>query len=364
MNKEIKYKSNLTTPSGGWREKHLIVKVCGMGDEARMQQMASMEIDLLGFIFYPKSPRYVCGKIKPEAIENLPASIVKVGVFVNASKEEILQNARIFHLNAVQLHGSETPELCRELKAEGFQIFKAFNLNKENNFKAYSPYCDYFLFDTPSEKHGGTGQKFDWSMLNNYTESTPFLLSGGIGPDDAHEILEINHPQLKGIDINSKFEIEPGIKNVEMIKKFLQCFPPNPLKGEQDNAPDESKMHYGAAPILYGFAKQMRINPTDAEDFLWKQLSENKYKKWRFRRQHPILYFIADFYCHKAKLIIEVDGGYHNIPQQHEYDINRDQELVELGLKVIRFTNEEVLFDIDNTLKTIEETINHKIDEQ
>jgi very-short-patch-repair endonuclease len=120
-------------------------------------------------------------------------------------------------------------------------------------------------------------------------------------------------------------------------------------------------MFFGAEPILFEFAKKLRNNPTEAEDFLWKQLSEKEAMNWRFRRQHPVLYFIADFYCHKAKLIIEVDGGYHKIPEQYEYDSNRDYELEELGLKVLRFTNEQVLFDIENTLKTIEKTVKQRI---
>ena len=107
-------------------------------------------------------------------------------------------------------------------------------------------------------------------------------------------------------------------------------------------------MFYGASQILFDFAKQLRCKPTEAEDFLWVHLSNKKIQNVRFKLQHPILYFIADFYCHKAKLIIEVDGGYHQFPAQHEYDCNRDFELEELGLKVLRFTNEQVLLDIED----------------
>ncbi|HPR31717.1 MAG TPA: endonuclease domain-containing protein [Prolixibacteraceae bacterium] len=115
-------------------------------------------------------------------------------------------------------------------------------------------------------------------------------------------------------------------------------------------------MFYGAPPVLFVLAKKLRDKPTEAEEFLWKQLSNRKLGV-RFKRQHPILYFIADFYCHKARLIIEVDGGYHKIPYQYEYDRNRDSELKELGLKVIRFSNEQVLFDINNTLQNIEKEL-------
>ena len=144
----------------------------------------------------------------------------------------------------------------------------------------------------------------------------------------------------------------------------------NPLKGtfsqhnEQSRYPTppsggrEVSMFYGAMPILFEFAKKMRNNQTEAESILWQHLSNNQRYEFRFKRQHPVKYFIADFYCHIKKLIIEIDGGYHQIPEQYEYDRNRDYELDELGLKIIHFTNEQVLFDIENTLKTIDNELN------
>jgi cyclase len=116
-------------------------------------------------------------------------------------------------------------------------------------------------------------------------------------------------------------------------------------------------MFYGASPILFKLAKELRINETEAEKYLWVFLSKSQFHGHRFKRQHPVLYFIADFYCHETKLVIEIDGGYHRIPEQYEYDKNRDYELTELGITVIRFTNEEVLFDIDNVLKRISEEL-------
>lgn len=110
---------------------------------------------------------------------------------------------------------------------------------------------------------------------------------------------------------------------------------------------------YGAEPILFEFAKAMRLSPTIAEEYLWRSLSGNRLGS-KFRRQHPIKYFIADFYCHSSKLIVEVDGGYHQLPEQYEYDRKRDWELKQLGLTVLHFSNEDVLYDIDNTLTTIE----------
>lgn len=192
-----------------------------MGDTVRMHQLATLPVDMLGFIFYPKSPRYVVGKINPVEIAKLPKHIERVGVFVNAEIDEIHEKAESYFLTAIQLHGNESPELCHELKAEGYTILKAFNITKENNYESYAPHCDYFLFDTPSTQHGGTGQKFDWTLLENYKGTTPFLLSGGIGPDDAEALKQIDHPQFAGIDINSKFEMEPGVKDMSLIGKFM-----------------------------------------------------------------------------------------------------------------------------------------------
>lgn len=208
--------------------KTMILKVCGMGDTVRMHQLATMPVDMLGFIFYPKSPRYVVGKIDPVEIAKLPQQIERVGVFVNAEIAEIAEMAESYFLTAIQLHGSELPELCRELKDEGYKVLKAFNINKKNDYEAYAPFCDYFLFDTPSPQHGGTGQKFDWALLEHYNGSTPFLLSGGIGPDDVEALKHFNHPQFTGIDINSKFEVEPGIKDVNLIRKLT-----NEIKHEE-----------------------------------------------------------------------------------------------------------------------------------
>jgi len=124
---------------------------------------------------------------------------------------------------------------------------------------------------------------------------------------------------------------------------------------------DRLNMFYGALPILFELARKLRDHQTEAELYLWSQLEHLKYLNVRFKRQHPVLYFVADFYCHKARLVIEVNGGYHDIPEQYKYDKEREHELEELGLKVIRFTNEQVLFHIENSLKVIEEVIKERI---
>ena len=302
-----------------------------MGDTPIMHQLAELEIDMLGFIFYPRSPRFVEDKIAPPEVKKLPQGIKKTGVFVNADEATILQKAERYYLDTIQLHGSESPELCKALKEHDFRILKAFNLTKNNDYQAYESFCDFFIFDTPSEKHGGTGEKFDWSLLDTYKGKIPFLLSGGIGPNDATEVMQIKHPKLAGIDINSKFEKQPGIKDVVKIKKFLQDF------------------------------SLLKANSTEAGNYLWEHLSAKKFKGWRFRRQHPVNYFITDFYCPEAKLIIEVEGGNHQLPVQHEHDDSGKAEFNESGVKIIRFTNEQILSDIDNTLDSIESVIKQRI---
>lgn len=199
----------------------MIIKVCGMGNPEIMLKLSTLEINMLGFIFYNQSSRFAEGKINPEDILKINKNISKTGVFVNATESEILNTSERWHLNSVQLHSNESPDLCEKLKNKGLIVIKAFNLNKKNDFKEYISVCDYFLFDTPTILHGGSGTKFDWNLLENYNETLPFILSGGICDNDVDEILAINHPSFAGIDINSKFEISPGIKDFKMISDFI-----------------------------------------------------------------------------------------------------------------------------------------------
>jgi len=184
-------------------------------------KLSALDINMLGFIFYNKSVRFVEGKIHPEELININENILKTGVFVNATESEILNTAERWHLDSVQLHSNESPDLCEKLKNKGFIVIKAFNLTVNNNFKDFINVCDYFLFDTPTVLHGGSGNKFDWNLINNYNETAPFLLSGGLNENDVGDILAIKHPSFAGIDINSKFEISPGIKNYKMISDFV-----------------------------------------------------------------------------------------------------------------------------------------------
>lgn len=180
--------------------------------------------DYLGFIFYPKSKRFVGFEPSAEVLAAVQDSIKKVGVFVNETPEKVLEIVQNWNLEVVQLHGNESPEYCKQIKNSGITVFKAFSVDESFDFgslKAYSGVCDYFLFDTKGLLPGGTGQKFNWQLLENYQGDVPFFLSGGIGPDDLESVLNFRHPPLFGIDINSGFEISPALKDVAKVQKFI-----------------------------------------------------------------------------------------------------------------------------------------------
>lgn len=182
-----------------------------------------MKPDFMGFIFYKKSLRYVD---KLASFDNLsfPDEIAKVGVFVSATQTEILEKVNLLSLDFVQLHGNESAAFVQELHAQKIKIIKAFQIDEAfdwKKLKEYQKWVDYFLFDTPTEGFGGSGRKFNWDILKKYQESTPFFLSGGIGIDDIQEIKKLNFPLLCGIDVNSKFEIEPGRKDEKQVRKMI-----------------------------------------------------------------------------------------------------------------------------------------------
>lgn len=187
-----------------------------------IQAISKLEPDYLGFIFHPRSPRYAAG-LDPATI---PLASHRVGVFVNARQSDILTRAQEFSLGSIQLHGQESPQVCRSLKQKGYRIIKAFPVEKESDLLQTAAYddgcCDYFLFDTKTSQHGGSGKRFDWSILDAYRGGTPFWLSGGISPLDANEILALKHPKLSGVDLNSRFEIEPGLKNTDLLERFIK----------------------------------------------------------------------------------------------------------------------------------------------
>ncbi|MFK7785404.1 MAG: phosphoribosylanthranilate isomerase [Crocinitomicaceae bacterium] len=194
----------------------MLIKVCGMRLEEQIRELDEI-VDFLGFIFYEKSKRFVQSTPNVERAQ-------KVGVFVNATIDQMRSEVREHSLQTAQLHGNETPEMCARLK-DDVKVIKAFGVNEDFNFdqtKAYSDHVDYFLFDTKTPQHGGSGKQFDWSLLSQYEGSTPFLLSGGINPESLDLIQGISHPKLAGLDLNSGFERAPADKNIQELKQFIK----------------------------------------------------------------------------------------------------------------------------------------------
>ena len=180
-------------------------------------EVSTLLPDYLGFIFYKKSARYFDG-----IIPTLPKSIKKVGVFVNETEENIILQIKKHQLDLVQLHGNEPPKVCLNLKKQNIAVIKVFSVDDDFDFEVLNKYesvCDYFLFDTKGKLHGGNGETFNWNILQNYTSQKPLLLSGGIGLAEIEQIKKLTLP-LFAIDINSKFEIEPGLKNTDLLKQI------------------------------------------------------------------------------------------------------------------------------------------------
>jgi len=195
-----------------------------MRDLENIQELILLQPDYLGFIFYSKSPRYINPDLSEE-YSDIPNYITKTGVFVNEDTEKIISIAKKFKLQAIQLHGNESPATCIELQNAGFKVIKAFGINTEFEFQkleAYVNACDYFLFDTKVAQHGGSGKKFNWKVLDQYPYDKMFFLSGGIESDDAETIVKIEHPLIYAIDINSCFEIAPALKDVKKVKSFIE----------------------------------------------------------------------------------------------------------------------------------------------
>lgn len=203
-------------------KRELRIKVCGMKYTENRQQVEELGVDFLGYIFYAPSKRFIGEMPEPGLFA---AEKSKVAVFVNENAFEILGLAKNLEFEYVQLHGKENPKTCQMLKKQGLKVIKAFNVNANFNFadtENFAKVADFFLFDTKTKLPGGSGEKFDWSMLENYTGHTPFFLSGGIGPDDVESIKNLSHPKLTGLDLNSGFEDEPGLKNIEKLKQFIE----------------------------------------------------------------------------------------------------------------------------------------------
>ena len=225
----------------------MIIKVCGMRDGGNISEAIEAGADWIGMIFWPKSPRYVqmvpslTGTLPDSANEsNVPQGVneasgakkaKRVGVFVNDSAQNIITRVVNFKLDIVQLHGDENPTFIRNVRSTivggicpDIKFIKAISVESANDFGKCAEYegvVDYFLFDTKCAGRGGSGQHFDWKLLNGYHGGTPFLLSGGIGVDDADTLKSLNLPMMAGVDINSRFETEPGVKDINKVKTFI-----------------------------------------------------------------------------------------------------------------------------------------------
>jgi len=200
----------------------MIMKVCGMKYQANIRQLEKVDINWMGIIFHPGSPRYVRHNL---TFEN--KGIKKIGVFVDGDKTFIERKIQKYDLSGIQFHGHESPEYCMQFKHNNLVVIKAFAVDRQFDFAEVKPYTevvDFFLFDTKASVLGGSGKTFPWRLLEKYDHPTPFLLSGGIGMQQLSDLKEFAHPSWAGIDVNSRFEVRPGLKNIREIKKFRHEF--------------------------------------------------------------------------------------------------------------------------------------------
>lgn len=195
-----------------------------MKQAANIAAVAELQPDYLGFIFYQQSPRYI-SEVSAELIKYVPPTIKTTGVFVDEDLQVVKQYIIKYNLKAVQLHGKESVAYCQELKSTGVEVIKAFGVDENFDFsklKFYLNEVDYFLFDTQTSAHGGSGKVFNWELLEKYQFDKPYFLSGGIDLTHIETLKNINDPRLYAVDVNSKFELEPGLKDVEKLKEFFK----------------------------------------------------------------------------------------------------------------------------------------------
>ena len=199
------------------------IKVCGLKYPGNISEVVALEPDYVGFICYAPSPRYATG-LNAEILDSLPEILSKTAVFVNEDAETVQKLIDNYNFDAIQLHGNESPEFCEVFK-DKVTVIKAFGIGEGFDFERLNQFADsvdYFLFDTKTDKHGGSGQTFDWSLLDNYKLDIPFFLSGGLSPENLAEVKAIEHPQFYGVDLNSRFETEPGLKDINKLKEAFE----------------------------------------------------------------------------------------------------------------------------------------------
>ncbi len=190
-----------------------------------IKDISYLKPDYMGFIFYPPSKRFIGVDFETQFLKTVTTDIIKTGVFVNATFDEVIEFGKLYGMQAIQLHGDESPGFCKKVKSAGFILIKAFGVNDTFDFKqleTYENHVDFYLFDTKTSSYGGSGQTFSWQILDKYVLGKPFLLSGGINLENLSEVIKVKHSQLYGIDINSGFETEPGLKDIEKVKRAFE----------------------------------------------------------------------------------------------------------------------------------------------
>ncbi|WP_461452009.1 phosphoribosylanthranilate isomerase [Mucilaginibacter sp.] len=204
------------------------IKVCGLREADNVKAIVALNSDYMGFIFYNGTPRFV-GNIAINIIDSIPSNIIKTAVFVNEDVDKIKQIINKYSFDAIQLHGSEGPEIGAEFKGH-VKVIKAFGINDDFNFEdlySYVDHVDYFLFDTKTSIYGGSGETYDWALLDNYRFDVPFFLSGGLSLENLESVNEIHHPKFYGVDLNSRFEISPALKNIEKLEIAFEMLKQN-----------------------------------------------------------------------------------------------------------------------------------------
>jgi phosphoribosylanthranilate isomerase len=200
------------------------IKVCGITRKEDLQKLIDFGVHYAGFIFYEKSPRFAGNKLDARTVREV-SGIRKTGVFVNSPLEQVQRIISDYGLNLVQLHGDETPAYCEMIRTQA-PVIKAFRIGENINWETLKPYLsvtDYFMFDTDAGKaYGGSGKRFNWELLQTYPYEHPFFLSGGIGLEEAPELKELSMPALFAVDVNSRFETQPGIKDTDKVQLFIK----------------------------------------------------------------------------------------------------------------------------------------------
>ena len=204
----------------------LKIKVCGNAIYENAMAVSGLNPDIMGFIFYNKSSRYIMPELALRIVDDMNSNIKKTGVFVNENIDSLIRVQNSLQLDVIQLHGDEIPSYCSELKEKcSARIMKVFRVNEDftfDNIDQYSSVADFFLFDTYTSKYGGSGKKFNWNLLEQYKLNVPFMLSGGINIEDAQELKKLKLDALYGIDVNSGFELSPALKDVSVLGKFIK----------------------------------------------------------------------------------------------------------------------------------------------